>query len=179
MAIGIASWEFFAVEEVMSMVALLPSSKVENEISDALRHAPPADASATIFSILSADDPSVRLAGLRIAKRVIRDGVEAAKIVSMGLERGDAYEIRFWLQSASAIIGVRKTLNAIAESASVIPSKVVKSWREISAFADSDQRSRNTIDRIVTIIDELINDLDGATREYWIEVKSDGIHSKG
>lgn len=163
------------MEEVMDTVALLPDSKAENELSIALRRASAEDASAVIFSILSAPDSAVRLAGLRVAKRVLRDGMEADKIVLTGLERGDAYEIRFWLQSASAIVGARKTLTFVANAANVMPDKVVKSWREISAFAGDDRSGRLAIARIAKIIDETRSRLDDTVQKYWSEVKPEAI----
>src|SRR5690242_16999474 len=133
------------MDEMNKLCEALPDSKAENEISNALRQASSEERGAAVFSILSAADPGVRLAGLRIAKRVIREEPVAEKILALGLDRGDAYEIRFWLQCASAIMGAKKTLNVIAEYASQSPGRVVRSWHEIHALAKSDANHRAKI----------------------------------
>ena len=153
--------------EIDQLVENLPSSASENEIADALRAASSDDAEKTLFAILSASDPSVRLAGLRIVRRVVRSKDLATRILRVGLDRGDAYEIRFWLQAVSPIIGIKAALNAVADYAEEHPGNVVRMWQEVAALCRAAPPGEASLGHIIETIDRNSSQLDDAQKSFW------------
>lgn len=103
-----------------------------------LKELPQDDALGVIRKMLDEDSRPRRMAGLTVARRVLRNEGALLQLLDMGLARKDVSEVRHWFDMATPALGYRRILRHLMEVAPVSPEWIVHAWYQLAPLVRKD-----------------------------------------
>jgi len=113
------------------LVDRLPDEDAVRELVRHLKGAPHDVALRTIRNVLELDSRPKRIAGLVIARRVLREEADILPLLEVGLARKDVSEVQYWLDMVCSTAGHRRLLKHLLKLAPNEPEWIVHAWYQL------------------------------------------------
>jgi hypothetical protein len=114
------------------LIARLPDEGAVRELVRLLKALPQDDALSVVRKMLDDGSRPKRIAGLTVARRVLRNEVDLLQLLDIGLARRDVSEVRHWFDMATPALGYRRILMHLMEVAPVNPEWIIHAWYQLA-----------------------------------------------
>ncbi|MDN3577966.1 hypothetical protein QWZ03_14445 [Chitinimonas viridis] len=157
---------------MLDLINALPDDRVVNQLTAALRMLRPPEANSVLEGMLAHESRHVRLAGLKISRRIVRTTNTFTHFLDIGLSRKDETEIRLWISSVGSAIGYKKLLKHFEVIANTRPELLVFAWYQLAPLVKNNASELSSaLNNLSQAIDFNLDKENMVLLEFWGRVK--------
>lgn len=155
------------------LISKLPDEKVVRELALQLNHSDPEYAFGVIKKILENDSRAIRMAGLKLATKVIRDVPHFLMLLDGGLARKDVSDIQFYLSAIASAIGFNRMLKHLTELAKTHPDWLVYAWYQLVPIVrEAENKKLKELKNIELMVDNCLISQPQDLKDFWERTKA-------
>lgn len=167
-AISVVTWETQMALRVSDYAPLLRNTAVEERLAVELTKLPEQERFEFVTKLV--DTPRCFAAAMCLARRCLKERRSFEALLALGLLRGDASTVRYWIEAVIEALGFRRTIRLVSERIATDPESVIKAEYHLRKWLPkNNSKAAAEFARLQLAVEHLVRDdpaIEGRVRPF-------------